>query len=249
MAASLWRGPGFAREAMGGRWFTTLFSFEPHLGFEVAFGLEEILEVAGAFDQQVAIHGVLFEDRHVALDLPVRNVGADGMDFDARAGLNAEGGLRRVGRGIVLHAFERDLGLQAIVFLIERADAFQALLDAGLRHGLPGVDDPAAEFGGGEDAFGVELEIAEEQRGGEAGARAAGDIEADIDLLIGIVMLEKGPDVAEEEAIAFEEALLAGLGLLELGLGIGLAEIEAGDAFKLGGTRRAGEAAGDGDIA
>src|ERR1035441_4653408 len=157
--------------------------FEHHLGFEIAFGLEKILEVVGAFNQQVAIHGVLFEDRHVALHFPLRNLGADGMDFDARAGLNAQSGLRRVGRGIVLHAFERDLGLQTIVFLIEGADAFQGLLDAGLRHGLPGVDDPAAEFGGGEDAFGVELEIAEEQRGGEAGAGAARDIEADVDLL------------------------------------------------------------------
>lgn len=164
--------------------------FEDHLGIEIALGLEVILQIASAFDQQVAIDGMLFENGHVALDFALRNLGADGMHFDTRAGINAEGGLRGVGGGIVLHGFERDLGLQAVVLLVKGTNAFQGLLDAGLRHGLPSVQNPAAEFGGGEDAFGRELEIAQEHGSGEVGARTACDIEADIDLLVGIVMLE-----------------------------------------------------------
>ena len=100
---------------------------ELHLGVEIAVRLEIIAQVARAFDQQVVIHGVFLEDRDVAPQLSLGDLGAGGAHLDARPGVDAERGKRAVGRGIVLQGIQRDLGFQAILLFIHRADPFDAL--------------------------------------------------------------------------------------------------------------------------
>ena len=43
---------------------------ELHIGFEIPLGLKVVLKVVRALGQQVVIHRVLLENRHVALQLP-----------------------------------------------------------------------------------------------------------------------------------------------------------------------------------
>ena len=62
---------------------------------------------------------------------------------------------------IVLHGFQRDVRFQAVFVLIQPAHAIQSLADARLRHGLPGMDDPAAEFRGSQDNVGIEFHVAQ----------------------------------------------------------------------------------------
>ena len=135
-----------------------------------------------------------------------------------------------VGLRIVLHRFERDLRLQPVLLLVERAHAVERLPHAGLRHRLPGVDQPAAEFRGGQDARRVHLQVARQHRCGEAGTRSALDAEADVDLLVvgrGLP-IEERLDAGAKQAVAFEQALLRGDSLLQLRVGVGFAQVEIG---------------------
>ena len=94
---------------------------------------------------------------------------------------------------------------------------------------------------------GVHLQIAREHRCGEAGTRAAVDVEADVDLLVvGRVSQSKtGWMRAAEEAVAFEQALLRGNCLLQLRVGIGFAQVEVAGVLELPGVRRAGQFAAE----
>ncbi len=113
------------------------------------------------------------------------------------------------------------------------------------------MNDPTAEFGGGEDAAGVELEVAGEHGHAEDGAAAGVHFEADIHQLMGAggFPIEDRAEAAAEEAVAFEEAPLIIDGVDHQVVGVALAEVEAAGVFELSGAGRAGDIAEGGDIA
>jgi len=87
------------------------------------------------------------------------DVGADGVDLDARPGLymnRRDGG---VGFGIILDRFERDLRFQPVLLFIKGADAVEGLAHARCAHRLPRMDQPAPELGGRQNFRGVDLEV------------------------------------------------------------------------------------------
>src|SRR5690606_13849364 len=60
-------------------------SLELDRGLEVALGLQQVLQVAGAFGEQVHVHQALLEDRDVAPELLIGEVIAVHADDDLRA--------------------------------------------------------------------------------------------------------------------------------------------------------------------
>ena len=154
-------------------------------------------------------------------------------------------GMARIGLGVVLHRFERDLGLQAVGFLVERAHALQPLADARLRHRLPGVDQPAAELGGPRDLLLVHFEVPFEHRCCEARTGAGVDLEVNVDLLVVLVGLpiEYGTHLSLEQAVAFQQALLVFDSRLQLLVGERLSEVELRRVFQLTGVGRTGDVA------
>ena len=138
---------------------------------------------------------------------------------------------------IVLQGIQRDLGFQAILLFIQRADPSDALDHARLGDRLPGVDDPAPEFGGAGDLPGVHFQVAGQHRWGEMRTLPAVDFEAEIHLLVGAVVIQYRVDAPPVKTVAFEQPLLAGHGLLELGIGVRLAQIEPRGVLQLPGIR------------
>ena len=67
---------------------------------------------------------------------------------------------------------------------VEGADAVEALAHAQLGHGLPGMNQPAPEFRGPQNALRVHFEIAEQHRRAETRAPSAIDMETNVDLLV-----------------------------------------------------------------
>ena len=218
---------------------------ELHLGVEVPLRLEIVAQVARALHQQVVIHRVFLEHRHVAPQLPLGELGAHRVEHDSRAGIDTDGGNGAIRSRVVADGFQRDLGFQPVFVLVQRADAVQALAEARLGNRLPGVDHPAAEFQGGENLRGIHLEIARQDGRAEAGAGPALHVEADVHLLEAGAgqEVESGPDLGGVQAVASEQPPLAGHGLLDEGVGEGSAQVETRRVLELPGVGRGGDMA------
>ena len=134
--------------------------FEFHLGVVITRRLEIILQVVGAFGEQIVIHCVLFVNRDVAAEFAFGNLGANGVHDDGRPGFDAQGGHGGVLRVVEFHAVQRDFGLQAVGLQVKGADSIQRLAHARLGHRLPGMNDPPAELGGAENPVRIHLGIA-----------------------------------------------------------------------------------------
>ena len=154
--------------------------------------------------------------------------------------------------GVVADRLQRDLGLQPVLLLVERADTVEGLADAHLGHRLPGVDQPAAEFGGGQDAPLIDFQVAREHRCGEIRPASAIDVEPDVDLL---VVAGQSPDRSRTWIWLWKRPLFSSrrcwsaIGALDGGFDEWLAEPEVGGVLDLADAGRAGDVARHGDAA
>ena len=210
-------------------------------------GLEVFFDVAAAFEEEVSIDGALLVDGDELAKFPGGEFGADGLDLDAGAGVDGDGGLDEIGGGEVAELFERDAGQEEVAFLEAEADAFEAAGEALFGEVLGAEEAPGAlPMGGANQAGGRALGIAGDDRGGEAGALAGVDLKLNLDLLGEGVVGEARFYGGAVEAIGAEGVEDALGGFDEVVFGEGLAEFELGGVDELSFRGRV-RGPGDGD--
>ena len=91
---------------------------EVDLDVEVALILEVVAQVADAAHQQVAIDGLLVEDRNVLFQIALGNLGAVGLDFDFRAAIGLDGGADAILLGQVVLVVEGDRGGEPVLLVV-----------------------------------------------------------------------------------------------------------------------------------
>ncbi len=172
------------------------------LGVEIAFRLEVVAQVALAFQQQGVVYRMLFEHRHQAAQLTLRDFSAYGVHFNFRPSVDIEGWLTAVGVLVVVHRFQSYARLKAATLFVFCADIVQAVAHAGLVHGMPAAYEQAAPMGGAFDIILGHFRIAGNDGICEMRARSRIHDEVDAYLLRARIIRQLGVYMALVQAIA-----------------------------------------------
>src|SRR6266852_659836 len=126
-----------------------LLLFELDFSFEVARCLKLIPQIPLAFDQKVAVNGVLFVNRNILLQLFAGNLAPDRLDIDGRTGVDVQGRCYAAGIAIIVHGLEMHARHEPLVLLVSRTNVVHALARARLGNGPPAADEATFPPGGG----------------------------------------------------------------------------------------------------